>query len=68
MHWVGEIFVFELFVMPRYRGNREYRGVRSTPPPRQIATPPDTPAPDYGGWDPAADYEWSAPIAMEEDG
>ena len=49
VHWVGEIFVFELFVMPRYRGNREYRGVRSTPPPRQIATPPATPA-LHGGW------------------
>ena len=54
--------------MPRYRENRRYRGVRSAPPPRQIATPPDTPAPDYGGWDPAAGNEWSAPMATEEDG
>ena len=53
--------------MLRYRGNRGYRGVRSSPPPRQIATPSDTPAPDYGGWDPAAYYEWSAPISTSDD-
>ena len=53
--------------MPRYRGNPRNGGVRSTLPPQQIATPPTTPAPDYGGWDPAGD-EWSAPMAMEENG